>query len=295
MIKSNIPLWLCIPKPINQGVNIKNYIQGPPGPKGNTGPTGLQGQAGPPGPQGPRGFTGEDGAAGEEGAPGKAATVTVGTTTTLAPGSKATVSNSGTVIDAILNFGIPQGKPGKQIKTVETTSTELATGDYVNTITYDDSSTDTFKSPKGPKGDNADCKVSMLSILDNNSLVNGNKLVYDPSNQKNINGGCCTTAGGIISLSSAGTYRLRLDLNVSSVNKCNAYTLSVTLNNDDGGTLIGTIRSSFKNNPSNKLAGEIIFNATNNNGLWITNSSGQTLSVMKNLNNSYPIIIEKIM
>lgn len=39
-------------------------------------------------------------------------TVSVGTTTTLPPGSPATVTNSGTSTDPILNFGIPQGATG---------------------------------------------------------------------------------------------------------------------------------------------------------------------------------------
>lgn len=39
-------------------------------------------------------------------------TVRVGQTTTLAPGSSATVTNSGTDTDAVFNFGIPQGTPG---------------------------------------------------------------------------------------------------------------------------------------------------------------------------------------
>ena len=39
--------------------------------------------------------------------------VNVGTTTTLAPGSSATVTNSGTDTDPILNFGIPQGAAGQ--------------------------------------------------------------------------------------------------------------------------------------------------------------------------------------
>lgn len=39
--------------------------------------------------------------------------VTVGTTTTLSPGSNATVTNSGTDTDPVLNFGIPQGAAGQ--------------------------------------------------------------------------------------------------------------------------------------------------------------------------------------
>ena len=54
------------------------------------------------GPQGPVGNT------------GTAATVSVGSTTTLAAGSSATVSNSGTSSAAVFNFGIPQGVQGLQ-------------------------------------------------------------------------------------------------------------------------------------------------------------------------------------
>lgn len=51
-------------------------------------------------------------AGGGGGTPGKAATVTVGTTVTLPPGSAAAVSNSGTSTAAVLNFGIPAGEKG---------------------------------------------------------------------------------------------------------------------------------------------------------------------------------------
>lgn len=40
-------------------------------------------------------------------------TITVGTTTTLSPGSSATVTNVGTATDPIFNFGIPKGDPGE--------------------------------------------------------------------------------------------------------------------------------------------------------------------------------------
>ena len=49
---------------------------------------------------------------GEKGDPGDAATVTVGTTTTLSPGSSATVANVGTTSAAVFNFSIPRGADG---------------------------------------------------------------------------------------------------------------------------------------------------------------------------------------
>ena len=47
-----------------------------------------------------------------KGVNGTSATIKVGTVTTLAPGSKATVTNSGTESEAVLDFGIPRGYDG---------------------------------------------------------------------------------------------------------------------------------------------------------------------------------------
>jgi hypothetical protein len=54
----------------------------------------------------------QSGGAGPTGPSGSAATVSVGTVTTLPAGSQATVTNSGTEDAAVLNFGIPQGATG---------------------------------------------------------------------------------------------------------------------------------------------------------------------------------------
>ncbi|PWL70121.1 MAG: hypothetical protein DBY25_08690 [Clostridiales bacterium] len=71
--------------------------QGPQGPQGVQGPQGPQGPQGVPGPQGPQ---------------GTAASVSVGTVTTGAPGTSASVTNSGTSQNAVLNFTIPRGDTG---------------------------------------------------------------------------------------------------------------------------------------------------------------------------------------
>ena len=71
-------------------------------------------------PQGPQGATGSTGAtgpqgpAGAQGDPGTAATITVGVTNTGAPGTYASVNNSGTSSAAVFNFTIPQGVTGAQ-------------------------------------------------------------------------------------------------------------------------------------------------------------------------------------
>lgn len=50
---------------------------------------------------------------GIDGDPGEAASVEIGTITTLPAGSEATVDNVGTTTNAIINFGIPRGDPGE--------------------------------------------------------------------------------------------------------------------------------------------------------------------------------------
>ncbi len=82
---------------------------GSTGPAGATGPQGATGQTGAAGATGAQGPVGTSGT---NGANGAAATVAVGTTTTLAAGAAATVTNSGTSSAAVFNFGIPQGQSG---------------------------------------------------------------------------------------------------------------------------------------------------------------------------------------
>jgi hypothetical protein len=55
-----------------------------------------------------------EGIQGIQGIQGNAATVNAGTTSTLAPGSPATVANSGTTSAAVFDFGIPEGLQGIQ-------------------------------------------------------------------------------------------------------------------------------------------------------------------------------------
>lgn len=61
----------------------------------------------------PATFTASIATIGPKGDPGEAATVEVGTVTTLDPGEPATVVNSGTEAAAILDFGIPKGEVGE--------------------------------------------------------------------------------------------------------------------------------------------------------------------------------------
>ena len=68
----------------------------------------------PKGTAGGIGATGNTGATGSTGAAGDNATVAIGTITTLAESSSATVFNAGTDTSAVLNFGLPMGQTGAQ-------------------------------------------------------------------------------------------------------------------------------------------------------------------------------------
>ena len=93
-----------------QVTNVSDVLTGPVGPAG---PQGETGPVGPAGPQGEPGPVGPAGPQGETGATGQSANISIGTVTTLPSGSNATVVNSGTSMDAVLDFGIPAGPQGE--------------------------------------------------------------------------------------------------------------------------------------------------------------------------------------
>lgn len=67
-----------------------------------------------------KGATGATGAQGEKGDTGDAATIQVGSVTTVPYGQTANVVNSGTEQAAVFDFTIPQGRPGQQVTEMDT-------------------------------------------------------------------------------------------------------------------------------------------------------------------------------
>ena len=88
--------------------NVDSVLTGPPGPQGPKGDPGPQGLQGPEGPAGP---PGEKGETGEPGTDGVSPTIVVGSTTTVSSNQPASVVNSGTSTDVVLDFSIPKGEP----------------------------------------------------------------------------------------------------------------------------------------------------------------------------------------
>lgn len=92
--------------PVSGGYAV--VIGVPEGIPGAIGPVGPQGEVGP---QGIQGIQGVQGPKGERGDPGPAS-IAVGTVVTGAPGSAATVTNTGTAQDVVLDFVLPTGAQG---------------------------------------------------------------------------------------------------------------------------------------------------------------------------------------
>ena len=145
-------------------------------PRGATGTPGANGQDGAPGADGKNGatftpavdtngnlsWTNDGGLPNPEtvnvrGAQGEAATVQVGTTTTLPAGRQATVNNSGTSEAAVLNFGIPTGQPGADGQAATIAVGEVTTGAAGSQASVTNSGTENaavldFTIPQGADG-----------------------------------------------------------------------------------------------------------------------------------------------
>jgi hypothetical protein len=106
------------------------------------------------GTQGPTGATGATGPTGATGATGAAATLNVGSTTTGAAGSSASVTNSGSTSAAVFNFTIPQGSAGAAATVAVGTTTTGAAGTSASVTNSGSSSAAVFDFtiPRGDTG-----------------------------------------------------------------------------------------------------------------------------------------------
>jgi len=92
------------------------------------------------------------------GSGGSSSTITVGTTTTLEAGTAATVTNSGSNVNAVFNFGIPAGIQGEAATVVVGSTTTLNTGEDATCTNSGNSqyAVLNFGIPRGEKGDKGD-------------------------------------------------------------------------------------------------------------------------------------------
>lgn len=151
------------------------------------------------------------------GAQGEAATVQVGTTTTLPAGSQATVANSGTNQSAVLNFGIPTGQPGADGQAATIQIGEVVTGAAGTNAIVENTGTENaailkFTIPRGATGtpgtDGKNGATFTPSVDTNGDLSwsnNGNLPNPETVNLRGAQGEAATVQVGQVTTGAAGT------------------------------------------------------------------------------------------
>ena len=249
---------------------------------------------------------------------GAAGQVAVGTTTTLSPGSSATVNNSGTSYNAVLNFGIPQGVTGSAatIAVGTTTTTNPGTSATVTNSGTSGAAVFNFGIPKGAgvssggttgqaliKNSNADYDTTWTTIT--------GTLVFQGSWNASTNTPTLTssvgTNGYYYIVSVAGTTNLngitdwqpndwaifngsvweKID-NTDLVTSVNSYTGAVVLTNTDVGAptyagvgATGTWPISVTGNSATVTNG-VYTSGSYSNPTWITGLAGSKVTAIPN-------------
>lgn len=127
--------------------------------------------------KGDKGDKGDTGAQGIQGIQGLSATVRIGTTTTGEPGTQASVRNSGTESNAVLDFTIPRGDVGPQPELVQTTGTSTTKAMSQNATTEALNNISGTKQDKLTAGDNIKIENGVISSTDTTYTAgNGLKL-----------------------------------------------------------------------------------------------------------------------
>ena len=263
-----------------------------------------RGETGATGPQGPQGETGATGPQGPAGTAGEAATVTVGTTTTGDAGTNASVTNTGTAQNAILNFTIPRGETGATgpqgpagtageaaTVTVGTTTTgDAGTNASVTNTGTAQNAVLNFTIPRGetgatgPQGTTATNEYGYKYDTTTNPItLTANTVATVPLNQTgplNVITGATTNA---LTIGSAGTYKIDYFFNGIS-NTAGDVNLAVYNNNNlvAGSTITLNLETANEKNAT----GSIIASFTEGNviTLGLESTTGVEVTPASNTN-----------
>ena len=249
---------------------------------------------------------------------GAAGQVAVGTTTTLSPGASATVNNSGTSYNAVLNFGIPQGIQGTAatIAVGTTTTTNPGTSATVTNSGTSGAAVFNFGIPKGAgvssggttgqaliKNSNADYDTTWITITGTLAFQGSwNASTNTPTLTSSVG-----TNGYYYIVSVAGTTNLngitdwqpndwaifngsvweKID-NTDLVTSVNSYTGAVVLTNTDVGAptyagvgATGTWPISVTGNSATVTNG-VYTSGSYSNPTWITGLAGSKVTAIPN-------------
>ena len=222
---------------------------------------------------------------GPTGPAGESATVNIGTTTTGSPGTNASVTNSGTTTNAVLNFVIPRGDPGTAATINVGTTTTLPAGSAatVTNVGTPANAILNFGIPAGNGGTNP--------TIDSGSFISRSTATYNANNSiialpVTLNSdGITINANSVITIPRAGRYLINYGIKSTTIgNEIGIYINGINNTNTNVETLISDL------NPSSSIILEL--NANDNITLGAVNANASSpLTLQNNTINAYITII----
>lgn len=225
---------------------------------------------GPQGPQGPQ---------------GTAATIAIGSTTTGEANTNASVTNSGTASNAVLNFTIPRGTPGAngQAATIAIGTTTILPVGSEPTITNSGTPTNAilnFGIPQSPS-----VQTSSGSFISRNeqTLTSNNSIINLPIILNNTN--ITISQNSIITIPTSGRYLINYGIDSSTID--NIFGLYINGVNNTNTNLETKINNS---NPSSSAILQL--NAFDTLTLGVVNATPTSpLTLKTNTTNAYITLI----
>lgn len=215
---------------------------------------------------------------GPTGPAGSAATITVGRTTTSAPGTNASVTNSGTINNAVLNFTIPRGEPGSAATVNVGTTTTLPPGSNA-TVTNIGTPSNAILNFEIPSG-------SITNETSSGSFISRTLSTYNSPNSIitlpiTLNSEGITINNNVITITKLGRYLINYGIQSTTIG--NEIGLYINGTNNQN-TNIRTLTSN--SNPSSSIILELNNNDTIALGT-INASTSQPLTLQENTINAY--------
>ena len=213
------------------------------------------------------------GATGATGADGTAATVQVGTTTTGAPGTDASVTNTGTESNAVLNFVIPAGATGANgadgtaatVQVGTTTTGAPGTDASVTNTGTESNAVLNFVIPAGATGASAaESRPSVLAVQDTTEQALTENTPVSFAVNLLQSGTDLTHAAGSnqITVETPGIYQAAFTAEVSPTGTA-TLPLTISLSLEQGTTILETSSTTMTTaEQSNTLAWNIPFTVT---------------------------------
>jgi len=222
---------------------------------------------------------------GPRGPAGESATINIGTTTTGAPGTPASVTNSGTTNNAVLNFVIPRGEQGNAATVNVGTTTTLPAGSAatVTNVGTPSNAILNFGIPAG-NGGNTTSILSGNFISRTTATYNANNSIIALPITLNSDG-ITINSNSVLTVTRAGRYLINYGIKSITIgNEIGIYINGINNTNTNVETIISDL------NPSSSIILEL--NANDNITLGAVNAnSSSPLTLQNNTINAYLTVI----